>query len=243
MVSGTTLFRTPEVHWPMTTGIQDKGVHWAYKAPSQTRVLKGYSSNQPIMFWQLLQIQVLLASQQSTISIIAPLFVCFLMMRWCHCWNPIISAWIVLSLVTLWDNAHHCIDVGNVRAPITVSTDTQNPPTTNIQSYVATGLKTDSLLITCHVTVKSSNGIPANRPGMAGTVPEEWLLSRWCPGKTPVPEFCVSDCYLVRPGNKDDKTKSGLCIYWRTPFKSNRVKYNSLPLEFLLDLHARLRKL
>ena len=44
--------------------------------------------------------------------------------------------------------------------------------------------------------------IPANCPGMAGTVLEEWLLSRWCPGKTPVPEFCVSGCYLLSLSRK-----------------------------------------
>ena len=92
----------------------------------------------------------------------------------------------------------------------------------------------------CYPVLFLPNVIPANHSGMAGIVLEEWLLSRLCPGKTPVPEFCISGCYLVCPRNK---TKSGLCIYWCMPFKSNRVKYNSLPLEFLLDLHARWHKL
>ena len=67
-----------------------------------------------------------------------------------------------------------------------------------------------------------ANIIPANRPGMAGTVPEEWLLSCWCPGKTPVLEFCVLGCYLLSLSRKQGwRDKISLCIYWRTPFKSN----------------------
>ena len=30
--------------------------------------------------------------------------------------------------------------------------------------------------------MSSGCGIVANRPGMAGTVPEFWAVSRWCPG-------------------------------------------------------------
>ena len=35
------------------------------------------------------------------------------------------------------------------------------------------------------ITVNFMDVIVANRPGMAGTVPEFWTLSRWCPGGIP----------------------------------------------------------
>ena len=66
----------------------------------------------------------------------------------------------------------------------------------------------------------------ANLPGMAGTVLEEWLLSHWCPGKTPVPEFYISGCYLLSLSHKQgwqDKIWS-LYLLTHTIFKSNRVK-------------------
>ena len=83
--------------------------------------------------------------------------------------------------------------------------------------------------------------IPANRPGMVETVPEKWLLSRWCPEKTPVLEFCVSGCYLLRLSWKQGWQDKIWSLYLQT--HTIQVKYSSLPIEFMLDLHAQWHKL
>ena len=69
----------------------------------------------------------------------------------------------------------------NVRAHCKITLHVQI--TCEVQSYF---VRTDTQR---HTTCQGNYCIVANRPGLAGTVPEFCLLSRWCPGWRVCPGF------------------------------------------------------
>ena len=178
MVWDTTLFRTPEVHWLASTGIQAENICWFCEASSQTRVQEPVTPVKPVH-----------VSTTSTDTCVAckttkhPLYHCSTFCSLTHdemtsllksnnlCLNCFKSGHFVRQSPSLhWcqrcHGAHHTLLHVDSNERSTANPETQNPPSTNATSLVTTDLKTDSLLMTCHVTLKSPNGLSTEVCGL-----------------------------------------------------------------------------